>query len=70
MVIRQKTQRNSKRSTSVHEPKVLAQVKRRIMMGTFVLSAGYYDAYYGKAQKARRMVRDHTENFWSTTISY
>ena len=37
------------------------EVKRRIMMGTFVLSAGYYDAYYGKAQKARRMVRDHTE---------
>lgn len=30
------------------------EVKRRIMLGTFVLSAGYYDAYYAKAQKARR----------------
>lgn len=37
-----------------------AEVKRRIMLGTFVLSAGYYDAYYGKAQKARRMIRDAT----------
>jgi aspartyl-tRNA(Asn)/glutamyl-tRNA(Gln) amidotransferase subunit A len=34
------------------------EVKRRIMLGTFALSAGYYDAYYGKAQKARRLVRD------------
>lgn len=37
-----------------------AEVKRRIMTGTFVLSAGYYDAYYGKAQKARRLIRDKT----------
>jgi aspartyl-tRNA(Asn)/glutamyl-tRNA(Gln) amidotransferase subunit A len=37
-----------------------AEVKRRIMLGTFVLSAGYYDAYYNKAQKARRMIRDKT----------
>jgi aspartyl-tRNA(Asn)/glutamyl-tRNA(Gln) amidotransferase subunit A len=36
------------------------EVKRRIMTGTFVLSAGYYDAYYGKAQKARRLIRDKT----------
>ncbi len=36
------------------------EVKRRIMLGTFVLSAGYYDAYYGKAQKARRMIQDAT----------
>lgn len=34
------------------------EVKRRIMLGTFVLSAGYYDAYYSKAQKVRRKVRD------------
>lgn len=34
------------------------EVKRRIMLGTFALSAGYYDAYYGKAQKARRLVRE------------
>src|SRR6202161_1426465 len=31
-----------------------AEVKRRIMMGTYVLSAGYYDAYYRKAQKVRK----------------
>ncbi|WP_121202154.1 Asp-tRNA(Asn)/Glu-tRNA(Gln) amidotransferase subunit GatA [Mucilaginibacter gracilis] len=36
------------------------EVKRRIMLGTFVLSAGYYDAYYAKAQKIRRMIRDKT----------
>ena len=30
-----------------------AEVKRRIMLGTYALSAGYYDAYYGKAQKVR-----------------
>lgn len=34
------------------------EVKRRIMLGTFVLSAGYYDAYYGKAQKVRRLLVD------------
>ncbi|MBK7956914.1 MAG: Asp-tRNA(Asn)/Glu-tRNA(Gln) amidotransferase subunit GatA [Bacteroidetes bacterium] len=34
------------------------EVKRRIMLGTFVLSAGYYDAYYTKAQKVRRILRD------------
>ena len=32
------------------------EVKRRIMMGTYALSAGYYDAYYGQAQKARTLV--------------
>jgi aspartyl-tRNA(Asn)/glutamyl-tRNA(Gln) amidotransferase subunit A len=35
------------------------EVKRRIMLGTFVLSAGYYDAYYAKAQKVRRLIRDN-----------
>ena len=34
------------------------EVKRRIMTGTYVLSAGYYDAYYLKAQKIRRLIRD------------
>src|SRR5207245_10410613 len=34
-----------------------AEVKRRIMLGTYVLSRGYYDAYYGKAQSVRRLVR-------------
>ena len=32
------------------------EVKRRIMIGTYVLSAGYYDAYYSKAQKIRRLI--------------
>ncbi|MDO9372028.1 MAG: amidase family protein, partial [Gammaproteobacteria bacterium] len=35
-----------------------AEVKRRIMVGTYVLSAGYYDAYYLKAQKLRRLISD------------
>ena len=35
-----------------------AEVKRRIMIGTYVLSAGYYDAYYLKAQQIRRLIRD------------
>ncbi len=36
------------------------EVKRRILLGTFVLSAGYYDAYYAKAQRVRRILRDRT----------
>ena len=39
-------------------------VKRRIMLGTYVLSAGYYDAYYGKAQRVRRLIKqDYTDAF-------
>ena len=34
-----------------------AEVKRRIMLGTYALSAGYYDAYYKKALKVRRLIR-------------
>ena len=34
-----------------------AEVKRRVMLGTYALSAGYYDAYYGQAQKVRTLVR-------------
>jgi aspartyl-tRNA(Asn)/glutamyl-tRNA(Gln) amidotransferase subunit A len=34
------------------------EVKRRIMLGTYVLSAGYYDAYYRKAQKVRRLIQN------------
>ena len=33
-----------------------AEVKRRIMLGTYALSAGYYDAYYGKARKVRTLI--------------
>lgn len=41
-----------------------AEVKRRIMIGTYVLSAGYYDAYYLKAQQIRRLIaQDFTEAF-------
>ena len=36
------------------------EVKRRIMLGTFVLSAGYYDAYYSKAQKVRKLIQEET----------
>lgn len=36
------------------------EAKRRIMTGTFVLSAGYYDAYYSKGQKVRRIIQDKT----------
>ncbi len=35
-----------------------AEVKRRILVGTYVLSAGYYDAYYLKAQRVRRLIRE------------
>lgn len=38
------------------------EVKRRIMLGTFVLSASYYDAYFTKAQKVRRLIKEHTED--------
>jgi len=36
------------------------EVKRRIMLGTFVLSAGYYEAYYGRAQRVRRLIHNRT----------
>jgi len=38
------------------------EVKRRIMLGTYVLSAGYYDAYYRKGQKARTLIKRDFEN--------
>ncbi|MGV3597731.1 MAG: Asp-tRNA(Asn)/Glu-tRNA(Gln) amidotransferase subunit GatA [Bacteroidota bacterium] len=41
------------------------EVQRRIMLGTFVLSAGYYDAYYTKAQKVRRIVQQKTNEILS-----
>lgn len=42
-----------------------AEVKRRILMGTYALSAGYYDAYYLKAQKIRRLISDEFKNVFS-----
>ena len=41
-----------------------AEVKRRILLGTYVLSAGYYDAYYGKAEQVREMMRDEMRNIY------
>ena len=38
------------------------EVKRRIMLGTYVLSSGYYDAYYTRAQKVRRLIKDDFTN--------
>jgi aspartyl-tRNA(Asn)/glutamyl-tRNA(Gln) amidotransferase subunit A len=38
------------------------EVKRRIILGTYVLSSGYYDAYYGRAQKIRTLIRRDFEN--------
>ncbi len=40
------------------------EVKRRIMLGTFVLSAGYYDAYYSKGQKVRRVIQNKTKDIF------
>jgi aspartyl-tRNA(Asn)/glutamyl-tRNA(Gln) amidotransferase subunit A len=41
------------------------EVQRRIMLGTFVLSAGYYDAYFSKAQQVRRMLVDKTNEIFN-----
>jgi aspartyl-tRNA(Asn)/glutamyl-tRNA(Gln) amidotransferase subunit A len=43
-----------------------AEVKRRIMLGTYVLSAGYYDAYFDKAQRVRALVRQEVERVFET----
>jgi aspartyl-tRNA(Asn)/glutamyl-tRNA(Gln) amidotransferase subunit A len=62
--------RYGQRAQEVHSPEQLykktrtqffgEEVLRRIMLGTFVLSASYHDAFYTKAQKARKLVRDYT----------
>jgi aspartyl-tRNA(Asn)/glutamyl-tRNA(Gln) amidotransferase subunit A len=41
------------------------EVQRRILLGTYVLSASYYDAYYHQAQKVRRLIREHTQAIFS-----
>jgi aspartyl-tRNA(Asn)/glutamyl-tRNA(Gln) amidotransferase subunit A len=40
------------------------EVKRRIMLGSFVLSSGYYDAYFTKAQQVRKLLVDQTEKIF------
>lgn len=42
------------------------EVKRRILTGTYVLSSGYYDAYYNKAQKVRQLITEHFEKLFQT----
>jgi aspartyl-tRNA(Asn)/glutamyl-tRNA(Gln) amidotransferase subunit A len=41
-----------------------AEVKRRIMLGTYALSSGYYDAYYGRAQKVRTLISEDFKAAW------
>ncbi|WP_130865528.1 Asp-tRNA(Asn)/Glu-tRNA(Gln) amidotransferase subunit GatA [Acidipropionibacterium timonense] len=43
-----------------------AEAKRRIILGTYALSAGYYDAYYGSAQKVRTLIARDFENAWAS----
>jgi aspartyl-tRNA(Asn)/glutamyl-tRNA(Gln) amidotransferase subunit A len=43
-----------------------AEVKRRIMLGTYALSAGYYDAYYGKAQAVRTLIKQDFDQAFAT----
>jgi len=43
-----------------------AEVKRRIMLGTYALSSGYYDAYYGKAQKVRTKIAEDFHTAWAS----
>ncbi len=42
------------------------EVKRRILIGSYVLSAGYYDAYYKKAQQVRRLIKNDFDNAFKT----
>jgi aspartyl-tRNA(Asn)/glutamyl-tRNA(Gln) amidotransferase subunit A len=42
------------------------EVKRRIMLGTYALSAGYYEAYYGQAQKVRTLIKGDFEKAFET----
>src|SRR5712672_965294 len=46
-----------------------AEVRRRVMIGTYVLSAGYYDAYYLRAQKVRTLIRKDFENCFAQGVN-
>jgi aspartyl-tRNA(Asn)/glutamyl-tRNA(Gln) amidotransferase subunit A len=50
--------------TETREQGFGAEVKRRIMLGTYALSSGYYDAYYGQAQKVRTKIADDFHAAW------
>jgi aspartyl-tRNA(Asn)/glutamyl-tRNA(Gln) amidotransferase subunit A len=50
--------------TETREQGFGAEVKRRIMLGTYALSSGYYDAYYGRAQKVRTLIARDFEQAW------
>jgi aspartyl-tRNA(Asn)/glutamyl-tRNA(Gln) amidotransferase subunit A len=50
--------------TATREAGFGAEVKRRIMLGTYALSSGYYDAYYGRAQKVRTRISEDFKRAW------
>ena len=50
--------------TETREKGFGAEVKRRVMLGTYALSSGYYDAYYGRAQKVRTLIARDFEHVW------
>ncbi len=50
--------------TKTREEGFGAEVKRRIMLGTYALSSGYYDAYYGRAQKVRTLIARDFQEAW------
>ena len=49
----------------VPQPRLWSEVKRRIMLGTYALSSGYYDAYYLKAQKVRTLIKQDFDNVFA-----
>jgi aspartyl-tRNA(Asn)/glutamyl-tRNA(Gln) amidotransferase subunit A len=52
--------------TATREQGFGAEVKRRIMLGTYALSSGYYDAYYGRAQKVRTRISEDFKAAWAS----
>jgi aspartyl-tRNA(Asn)/glutamyl-tRNA(Gln) amidotransferase subunit A len=52
--------------TETREQGFGAEVKRRVMLGTYALSSGYYDAYYGRAQKVRTLIAQDFEQAWES----